>query len=162
MKKLLRTSLVVLASGVLVTTVGYGAASADSHDHGQVSVDGQGSSFGSFDFHASADSDDPSHVDGYFTGTSPGGPFITWKGPITCLSVQGNRAGFIYRMAGNSTPPLLTGQEVKVSIEDNGGHGKDKITFGLAMPAGTQHGCTPDSAMNPVSQGHTSVHGDDD
>src|ERR1700743_3327441 len=101
MKKLLRTSLVVLASGMLVTTVGYGAASAHSDDHGNVSIDGKGSSFGSFTFHARGDSDNPSHVHGYFNGQSPAGPVITLKGPITCLSVQGNRAGFLYRVDNN-------------------------------------------------------------
>ena len=166
MKKLVRAGIAVLSTGVLVTMVGVGTASA--HDWGNSggggSVEGDGSSFGSFKFHGSNDSDRPFDAGGYFKGVSPAGPLITLEGPITCLSVEGNRAGFLYRVDGSSTPSPFTGMEIKVSIEQGRDGGKDKIGFGFAQPAGFQKSCEPGDASSDVNEGHVTVHddGDDD
>ena len=161
MNKLARTGIAVLSTGLLVTMVGYGTASASDYHGGQGSIEGAGESFGSFTFHGSNDSDDPFDASGYFKGTSPAGPIITLQGPITCLVVDGNRAGFIYRLDNHST--AFSGFEVKVSIEDGEDGGKDKIGFGLAEPAGTNKSCEPGDASSDVNKGDITVHsGDDD
>ena len=161
MNKLARTGLAVLSTGMLVTMVGYGTASAHGWGHGGGSVEGDGSSFGSFKFHGSNDSDRPFDASGYFKGVSPAGPLITLEGPITCLVVDGDRAGFIYRVAGSSTPTPFTGMEVKVSIENGKDGGKGKIGFGFAEPAGVQKSCEPGDASSDVNKGYVKVHSDD-
>ena len=162
MKKLARTGIAVLSTGVLVAMVGVGTASAHDWGKGGGSVDGDGSSFGSFKFHGSNDSDDPFDASGYFKGVSPAGPLITLEGPITCLTVDGDRAGFIYRIDHSSTPSPFTGMEVKVSIENGKDGGKGKIGFGLAEPAGVQKSCEPGDASSDVNKCQVTVHSNDD
>ncbi len=159
MKKLTRTGIAALSTGLLITMVGVGTASAHERGSGGGSVEGDGSSFGSFKFHGHNGSRDPFDASGYFKGTSPAGPIITLQGPITCLVVDGNRAGFIYRIDNSSTPSPFTGQEVKVSIEQGRAGGKDKIGFSFGAPAGTNKDCKPGDASSNVDKGYVKVRG---
>lgn len=163
MNKWVRAGIAALSTALLATAVGYGTAAADGYDGGgRGSVEGDGSSFGSFRFHGHNGSDDPFDASGYFTGISPAGPALArLQGPISCLVVDGNRAGFIYQVADGSNPPVFNGQEVKVSIEDGGDGRTDRIGFGLAVPAGTNKTCTPDQTTSDVNKGGVEVHGED-
>lgn len=139
MAKMLRAGLAGAATMVLLTTVGYGTALADDDD-GE-SIRGDGTSLGSNEFEASNDSDDPFDAEGYYRGESPFGPAFTLEGPITCLEVDGNRAGFIYQIEGDSFP-LFKGMEVKISVEENE-DGDDRIGFEFPQPSGSADDCAP-------------------
>jgi hypothetical protein len=154
--------LVALSAGLLATGVGYGSALADGYGHGGGSIEGDGYSNGTFSFHARNDSHDPSDASGYFTSDSPFGPTLNHlEGPVTCLDVSGNQAGFVYRVQRASPPVLFDGKEVKVSIQDNGHGGADKIGFSLPVPVGTFKDCAPGDSSFTVSRGYVRVHSDD-
>ena len=160
--KSMRAGLAVLAAAALATTLGYGTSVAhdySSHRWGAGSIEGHGSAFGSFRFHARNDSDRPFHATGYFTGISPFGPAVRLQGPITCLVVDGNRAGFIYQIENGSTPPLFNHLEVKVSVEQGRGGEDSRISFGLPAPAGSTGSCEPGAATSEAG-GRITVHHD--
>ena len=164
MRKWARAVLVVVSAGSLATGVGYGTAMADGYGHGSGSITGDGYSNGTFKFHAHNDSRDPFDATGYFTSDSPFGPTLNHlEGKITCLDVDGDRAGFIYQVERGSPPVVFDHMEVKVSIKDNGHHGADKIEFSFTMPSGTFKDCNPGEATHQVKRGYVTVReGDDD
>lgn len=176
MAKMRRTGLAVLMTGLLITSVGYGTSwagtmdtgggddsdhskSDDSDHHDEDSIKGDGESFGKFQFHAKNSSDDPFKASGYFEsqGPTPLTPFFGLNGPITCLDVDGDRAGFIYTITDDSKPFLLKHLEVKVAVEEGQGGAPDRIAFGIGVPAGTLHDCAPGATMNDVTSGYIEV-----
>ena len=163
MRKWTRTVIVMVSAGLLATGVGYGTAMADGYGHGSGSIKGDGYSNGTFKFHAHNDSRDPFDATGYFTSDSPFGPTLNHlEGRITCLVVDGNRAGFVYQVDRGSPPLVFDHREAKVSIEDNGHGGADKIEFSFTMPAGTFKDCNPGQATHQVSRGYVTVREGDD
>lgn len=154
MTKIVRAGVACFAAVALMTTVGYGTAMAEDNGGGD-SIEGDGTSFGSFEFQASNDSADPFDAEGFFRGVSPFGPGFTLDGPIVCLQVEGNRAGFIYQTEDEAFP-LFSNQDVLVSVEDNGPDG-DKIGFSFGKPAGTLDSCAPGDTPDDVKDGDITV-----
>ena len=69
-------------------------------------------------------------------GETEVGPFH-FLGPVTCLTVVGNRAGLYYPLE-KSDPPEFEGQGVFIFLEDNGNPGTgspDRIGFVGPVPA---------------------------
>jgi hypothetical protein len=64
-------------------------------------------------------------------------PSFRQHGPITCLTVIGNRASFFYEFK-DADPPELEGGGIQVYVEDNGppvnGQTVDGITFDPPIP----------------------------
>lgn len=86
--------------------------------------------------------------------TSPGKGRFTAKsstldlrGPVTCLRVEGNSAGLIYRVEEGSSPVALVGRDVFVTVLDRGPKENQKMGFlppGTTPPGG---GCSPSIMM---------------
>ena len=69
-------------------------------------------------------------------GSIEAGPFH-FLGPVTCLTVVGNRAGLYYPLE-KSDPPEFEGQGVFIFLEDNGEPGTgapDRVGFVGPVPA---------------------------
>jgi hypothetical protein len=155
MRNIVRAGLTFVAAGMLVAGVGYGTASASDQD----SVTGDGSfALGDFKFHGQNKSDDQFKSTGDFEAKGPGlaKALIALKGPITCLNVEGNRAGFLYPVEKGSTPFLLEKEVVKISLEDGGD--TDHIGFEGPFPAAAFDGCAPSVTPFPVNSGNVTVH----
>lgn len=147
---------VAAASAALALLVVPGAsASAAAKDRDSVS--GEGSSMiANFKF------------DGFNQGTTPdtpaGGtwhadnPAVDFNGPITCLHVDGNRAGFIYPIEEGSTPAPAVGQSVLISIEDNGDSGDKMGFFGPGPVEMFMDGCAPGPTPFDITSGGVTVH----
>lgn len=159
MNKMLRAGVAVLSTSLLITIVGYGTAAAEGKQSHQGSIKGDGSSFGSFKFQARNDSNDPFKAKGRFKGISPAGPIFTLEGPITCLSIDGDKAGFIYQVENAGPLPAGGFMEVKVTIEEGRGGNPDRIGFDFAAPAGSHSDCDPGSASQDVKDGSVEVNG---
>lgn len=150
----IRTPLALSAlagSLALVTATGAGAAA----ERDEVSGKGM-SAIAAFEFQ------------GFNLGTSPdkpaGGtwhatnPLVDFTGPITCLHVEGNRAGFIYPIEKGSKPEPAVGQSVLIFVEDNGDTG-DKMGFlGPAPAESFVNGCAPGPTPVDITEGGVTVH----
>ncbi|MBV9314796.1 MAG: hypothetical protein JO100_13960, partial [Pseudonocardia sp.] len=53
---------------------------------------------------------------------------IAAEGPVTCLIVRGNRAGFIYPVKVGK-PSFIEDDEIYIAVQDGGPHGPDFVTF---------------------------------
>lgn len=108
--------------------------------------------------------------DAFNQGTGPDSPagglwraqneFIEFNGPITCLHVDGNRAGFIYPVDESSSPEFARGQNVLISVEDNGAVG-DTMGFAFLGPeaaGGFGIGCAPGPTPLTISGEGVTVH----
>ncbi|MGQ0466711.1 MAG: hypothetical protein ACT4QG_15470 [Sporichthyaceae bacterium] len=104
---------------------------------------------------------------GFNLGTTPdkpaGGqwqatnPLVDFKGPITCLHVDGNRAGFVYPIEQGSKPEAAVGQAVLIFIEDNGDSG-DKMGFVGPAPASSfGSDCAPGPTPVAITEGGVTV-----
>ncbi|MGQ0625805.1 MAG: hypothetical protein ACT4PP_14300 [Sporichthyaceae bacterium] len=153
---MIKRSLVGLAvtSAAMTLLVPVGAASA-APDRDTVS--GKGASMiASFEF------------EGFNQGTTPdspaGGqwqamnPLVNFKGPITCLHVDGNRAGFIYPVEEGSTPEPAVGQSVLIWIEDNGASGDKMGFFGPGPVEMFMDGCAPGPTPFDITSGGVTIH----
>jgi hypothetical protein len=73
---------------------------------------------------------------GDLDGSGPLPPFM-FSGPVTCLSVVGNRASFFYEFR-RAEPPFFQGGGVQVYVEDNGrprnGQPVDGTAFDAPIP----------------------------
>jgi hypothetical protein len=73
---------------------------------------------------------------GDLDGPGPLPPFML-EGPVTCLSVIGNRASFFYEFK-HAEPAVLEGGGIQVYVEDNGpplnGHPVDGTSFDPPIP----------------------------
>lgn len=145
---------VAAASAALALLVPAGAASAAAD---RDSVSGKGSSaIANFEF------------EGFNQGTTPdspsGGqwhadnPLIDFNGPITCLHVDGNRAGFIYPVEEGSSPEAAVGQSVLIWIEDNGDSGDKMGFFGPGPVEMFMDGCAPGPTPLDITEGGVTVH----
>lgn len=105
---------------------------------------------------------------GFNQGTTPdkpsGGtwratnPLIDFRGSITCLHVDGNRAGFLYPIEEGSSPESAVGQAVLIFIEDNG-DGGDKMGFlGPGPVEMFVDGCAPGATPLDITEGGVTVH----
>lgn len=126
------------ATAVLAVMVPGGAATAGAD---RDSVKGSGNQ-GIADFTVNAFNegttpDSPSN--GSFNGKNQ---FIDFKGKVTCLHVEGNRAGFIYPIGEGSSPEAAVGQAVYITVEDNGASG-DKMGFIGPGPIPAEGPCQP-------------------
>lgn len=153
-----KLSLIGLATGTLmIAALVPGGSAAAKADRDTVSGDGS-SAVANFRF------------DGFNQGTTPdtpsGGAYhadnpavgIDFNGPITCLHVEGNRAGFLYPIEDGSKPEAAVGQTVLISIEDNGTRG-DKIGFVGPGPVDQLlDGCAPGPTPFKVAEGGVTVH----
>jgi hypothetical protein len=83
---------------------------------------------------------------GDLDGTGPLPPFRQ-QGPVTCLTVVGNRASFFYEFE-HAEPSELEGGGIQVYVEDNGppvnGQTVDGITFDPPIPG-------PPAGMPPLA-----------
>jgi hypothetical protein len=83
--------------------------------------------------------------------------FLHFSGPITCLDVEGNRAGFIYPIDAGSTPEAAVGQSVWVTVEDNGAAG-DKMGFVGPAAIPPNGPCQPLAAPLAITGPGVTVH----
>jgi hypothetical protein len=67
-------------------------------------------------------------------------PQYHFRGPVTFLSVDGNRAGLIYPLA-QADPPVLQGQAILITIQDNGPGEADTVGFYGPAPIGELDTC---------------------
>lgn len=94
--------------------------------------------------------------DAFNQGTTPQDPaggrfeasnaFIDFKGPITCLHVDGNKAGFIYPLEEGSMPEAVVGQAVLITVVDNGPGNVDMMGFVGPAPIPEIGPCMPGPA----------------
>ncbi|MGQ0632145.1 MAG: hypothetical protein ACT4P1_14080 [Sporichthyaceae bacterium] len=153
---MIKRSLVGLAaaSAAMTLLVPVGAANAGTAKQDMVS--GKGASMiAAFEFK------------GFNQGTTPdspsGGtweaknPALNFKGPITCLHVEGNRAGFIYPVEEGSTPEAAVGQSVLIWIEDNGASGDKMGFFGPGPVEMFMDGCAPGPTPLDITSGGVTV-----
>jgi hypothetical protein len=152
--------LTAAVAGLLLLGGGYGTAWASDHNSGAVSVSGEGKfALGTFDFDGYNDSDDPFDSSGYFKadGASPADAFLQLRGRVTCLEVDGNRAGFLYPIEDDSMPGVLKGQVIKISIEDGGDGSGDHIGFVGPAPEAAFPDCAPGLTPFEVTEGDVEV-----
>lgn len=96
-----------------------------------------------------------SKASGEFVGDNA---FIRFAGPITCLHVDGNRAGFIYPLDETSEPAAIQGQAIMITVEDKG-MGVDTMGFTPLPPgADLESGCEPGAAPIRLMSGDFEVH----
>jgi hypothetical protein len=158
MRNLTRAVISVATAGMLIGGAGYGVASADS---GHDSVEGDGVfALGKFTFEGRTTSDDPRSATGYFKAdpTAPADALLALRGPITCIVVDGNRAGFLYPVQDDSRPALLKSTAVLISLEDGGPGGTDHIGFVGPAPTATFPNCNPGPTPFDVTSGDVTVH----
>ena len=84
--------------------------------------------------------------------------FIDFSGPITCLTVEGNRAGFIYPIDDESKPEAARGKAVLIWIEDNGATGDKMGFFGPAPLEELNFGCAPGPTPLDITGPGVTVH----
>lgn len=156
----------VVAAAAL-TIVGTGTAMADS-DHGGDPGSGHGRAYGEgtaagglpFSFEVRRNTD--GRVSGYFKGALliKGNPAFAPEGPATCVSIQGNRVGFLYPLEGNTQPGLIAdkGLAILISVQDNGPGQKDGAGFLGPLPiAAFGNGCDPGPTVLPITEGDVVV-----
>lgn len=108
-------------------------------------------------------------VTGHFTakgslaelGSMEAGAF-RFLGPVTCLTVVGNRAGLFYPIE-NAEPSAFEGQGVFISLEDNGnpGNGGEPDRIGFVGPVPVPRDplvCPPGPAPLGLEKGNVTVH----
>ncbi len=105
-------------------------------------------------FHVDTDSQTSgSTTTGQFTGTGElkAGPVnlpipLSIAGPVTCLTVRGNTAAFLYPIK-EAQPPLLTNLLVNntsvLFTVTKGNNGLNHVGFVGPLPSGFFHGCQP-------------------
>ena len=99
-------------------------------------------------------------VTGHFTakgqlaelGGTAVGPFH-FEGPVTCLTVSGNKAGLFYPLK-NADPPEFEGQDIFITLEDNGnpasGDPPDRGGFLGPVPAPENPVLCPPGLVEPL------------
>ena len=108
-------------------------------------------------------------VTGHFTakgalvqlGLAEAGAFH-FEGPVTCLTVVGNRAGLFYPLK-NAKPPTYEGQGIFIFLEDNGrsqgGTSPDRIGVVGPLPIPPEPlVCPPGPTPLEVMRGNLTVH----
>ncbi len=161
MRNSVRAAAGVLAAGVLAAGLSYGTASAGGEDR----IEGTGTfALGTFDFNARSTGDSDDDVTGYFEAdaTSPGDAFVHLEGSVTCLVVDGNKAGFIYPVEEGSMPGAIAGSTaVFITLEDGGEGGTDHVGFMGPAPEAAFPGCAPGLAPFEVTEGDVEVTDED-
>ncbi len=179
MWRCLQTLTLALVGALLMSGVTYASHQGNGHGSPRDFAVGTGMSGdlrGSFAAHGGPSPFEP--VSGHFRGkgelvdTGPpdkGPTAFKFEGPVTCLQVEGNRAGLIYPIK-NADPDAFEGQAVYVFVEDNGnpsnGDPPDRVGFLPPQPLndllGLLGGCPadPTGILNPfpVEKGNITVH----
>lgn len=125
--------LVLVATLGLATAATVGVASA-ANPGDEVSADGT-TVLGPVDFAIAAGPD--GELTGYFTGdVTLGGEtsLAHAEGPPTCLTVEGDKAAFVYRVTDAGDAPTAEPQGIYVSMQDGGEGGQDRIGFAGPAP----------------------------
>lgn len=123
-------------------------------------VTGSGQQGGNASFHARKTRPAPTDVKGYFRAggdlDGDGKTDFTLAGPITCLHVQGNRAGFFYPIEKSSNPAFEGTSGVFIWIADNersSGDTPDELGFSGPLPL-TQTASCPYVESQPIDRGN--------
>lgn len=152
---------VVSVAAALIAGAGYGTASAS----GRASIKGEDvkTAIATSNFAARNTGDSDDDVMGDFRGeaAAPLGGFVALAGPITCLHVDGNRAGFLYPVEDDSKPTLLKGQFVLITVEDGGPGASDHMGFTGPGPKSLFPNCDPQVAPLEVTGGDIEVNDGD-
>ncbi|MGQ0845726.1 MAG: hypothetical protein ACT4QF_16520 [Sporichthyaceae bacterium] len=147
-------AVAVIATSLAVF-VPAGAASAVPAAAAGDKVAGKGSSaIADFAFEGFNMGGSPNEAGGNFRGSNV---FVDFAGPITCLQVDGNRAGFLYPIRENAKPSFAAGQVVLISIEDNGADGDRMGFLGPAPAAAFATGCAPGPTPIDIVDGGVTV-----
>lgn len=148
---------VMSLTGALVAGVGTGSAVAGGHP----SVTGTDvkTAIATAEFSARNTGGSDYDVKGDFRGgaTSPATALLDLQGPITCLHVDGNKAGFLYPIEKNSMPAALKGQYILITVEDGGAGGTDHMGFTGPAPEAAFPDCKPQIAPLEVTSGDIEV-----
>ncbi len=85
-----------------------------------------------------------------------------FEGPVTCLTVEGKRAGLFYPIK-NAEPEAAEGQGVFIFVEDNGhpagDAGPDRIGFAGPVPVPANPvACPPGATPLALEHGNVTVH----
>lgn len=154
MKNTVRAGLAIMGlSATLVVGIGYGTASAG----GRSSVTGKdvktAIATANFDARNTGNSDEDAK--GNFKGAppSPVNALLSLEGPVTCLHVEGNKAGFLYPVVDNSRPFFIKGTYVLISVEDGGKGGTDRMGFTGPAPKEFFSNCNPQFTPLEVTSG---------
>lgn len=93
------------------------------------------------------------------SGTNP--TAFHFGGPVTCLTVVGNRAGLFYPLA-QATPSAFQGMGVFISLTDNGnpshGNPPDQIGFVGPVPIPATLTCPPGPTPMNLDHGNITIH----
>lgn len=147
------TAAVISAAALAAALVTTGSAWADDEDVDSVRGDGS-SALADFRFDGRNDDESGTDASGDFVAENA---LMRLEGPITCLQVEGNRAGFIYPLEDGTNPEQLEGQAVLIYLEDNGSDG-DKMGFVGPGPIADMTSCAPGPTPVPVDEGDIEVH----
>ena len=149
----------VIAATLLLVAAGSGTAAADTGSPTpstpSLSVSGDVELAPGLEvFHVDTDSQTSgSTTTGQFTGTGElkAGPVnlpipLSIAGPVTCLTVRGNTAAFLYPIK-EAQPPLLANLLVNntsvLFTVTKGNNGLNHVGFVGPLPSGFFHGCQP-------------------
>jgi hypothetical protein len=167
-------ALAVLGAALVATGVTYGTAAAGEDSYFVKADDARfitgvtpfiGSAHTLFNFDATKKH---GHVDGFasfevqpFNGPAAlpvsQTPLTHIQGKVTCLDVQGKKAGFLYTADVGSGAAFI-GQVVRGTIEDNGPGKADRIVVNPPVPAAVAGSdCAPQATTNNLSQGNAKV-----
>ena len=154
MKQTMRATLAVMSlTGLLIAGLGYGTASAGGHS----SVTGKNvkTAVATAEFDARNTGGSDYDVKGDFRGVpqSPVDALLLLEGPVTCLHVEGNKAGFLYPIKRNSMPVLIKDDYVLITVEDGGPGGTDHMGFTGPAPEAAFPNCDPQVAPLEVTSG---------
>jgi hypothetical protein len=163
-------TLALLLSLVLVGSVGVGAASA-THSEGEGPdydfVRGTATTVGGAKFHVNAKSgasgEDPT---GHFFVERKNPPSglaaFDFRGEVTCLRVDGNRAlvgGRVTQTKGDFPANPPEGSGFLIRILDNGEPGDADFVNGIPVPGGgVPDVCPNQTTTNPIQRGNFIVH----
>jgi hypothetical protein len=91
---------------------------------------------------------------GYFVGENSATHFA---GPISCLHVEGDRAGFIYTLDKTSRPMGTEGQSILITIADLHSGATGKFGFMPLPPKADLTKCAPADTPIRAASGHFTV-----
>jgi len=165
-------AILALALAGMLTATGAAGASHQGSGGGPrdfaVGTFTTGDMQGSFAAHGGPSPFEP--VSGHFlakgevvdTGPPDKGPTaFRFAGPVTCLNVQGNRAGLIYPIE-KADPETFEGQAVLIFLEDNGkpsgGDSPDRVGFVGPAPISALPACTPGPTPFDADKGNVTIH----
>lgn len=121
--------LIVLAVSLVLATAATAGVAVAANPGDRVSADGT-TALGPVEFLVEAGPD--GELSGYFVGDVTLGGEMSLahaEGPPTCLTVEGDRAAFVYRVTDAGAAPTAEPQGIYVSMQDGGDDGPDRIGF---------------------------------